>query len=208
MNFKIRKKADFKTSVWSGGETTEFMIYPPDGSYEQREFLFRISSAVVRDQTSTFTALPDTKRILLVLDGKLRLQCNGYTGTWLHPGDQQSFLGDWDTNCEGMATDYNLMMKGDTSGSIQDVTLLSGGQETIRIHPKEGYTCIYCLYCFSGQLVIHSGNDRSELDEKDFVLMELQDAYDISEIVLENASQQATRFIKTEVYVPISQESV
>lgn len=201
MNFEIRKKAECKTSVWSGGETTEFLIYPPDASYERREFLFRISSAVVRDQTSTFTALPNTKRILLVLDGKLRLQSNGHTGTWLHPGDQESFSGDWDTSSEGMATDYNLMMKGDTSGTIQDVTLAAGGKETIRIHPKEGYTCIYCLYCFSGQLVIHNDDERQELDEKDFGVMKLQDAGDVSEIVLENTAQQATRFIKTEVYV-------
>lgn len=208
MNFEIRKKADFKTSVWSGGKTTEFMIYPPEASYKKREFLFRISSAVVRDQTSIFTALPNTRRILLVLDGKLRLECNGHTGNWLHPGDQQSFLGDWDTSSEGMATDYNLMMKGDTSGTIQEITLAPCRKETIQIRPKAGYTCIYCLYCFSGQLIIHSGNERCELGEKDLGVMELPDAAEEFEIVSENTAQQSTRFIKTEVYVPISQQRV
>lgn len=57
------------TSNWSGGTTTQLFIYPPEASYAARNFLFRISTATVETETSTFTDLTGFNRILLLLNG-------------------------------------------------------------------------------------------------------------------------------------------
>ena len=62
--------AEQKVSEWSGGTTTELYLYPPDGSYRERRFKVRLSTAVCRDETSVFTKLSDTKRILMVLEDR------------------------------------------------------------------------------------------------------------------------------------------
>ena len=43
MKIRHLTAGDFRTSTWSGGTTTELFLYPENGSYAQREFLFRIS---------------------------------------------------------------------------------------------------------------------------------------------------------------------
>ena len=50
--------ADFRTSAWSGGTTTELFLYPEGGSYAARDFLFRISSATVDLEESDFQRCP------------------------------------------------------------------------------------------------------------------------------------------------------
>jgi environmental stress-induced protein Ves len=35
------------TDSWSGGTTTQLAIYPENSSYQQRNFLYRISTATV-----------------------------------------------------------------------------------------------------------------------------------------------------------------
>lgn len=104
---------DFKTSHWSGGTTTELYLYPENGSYAQRDFKFRISSATVEPEESDFTLLPGVERFITPLAG-------GFTLT--HPGcapvnlpalaDPYRFSGEIPTHCVGKATDFNLMLKG------------------------------------------------------------------------------------------------
>ena len=64
---------DFRTSTWSGGTTTELYLYPENGSYAARDFLFRISSATVDLPESDFTALPGVERYITPLAGSFTL---------------------------------------------------------------------------------------------------------------------------------------
>ena len=68
---------DYRTSRWSGGETTELLIWPRDAVYGQRDFLFRVSSATVELNESTFTALPDYHRLIATLEGTITLCHDG-----------------------------------------------------------------------------------------------------------------------------------
>ena len=54
-----KDKTNYSTSAWSGGATTEIRIMPEGSRYADREFLWRLSSATVEVEESTFTALPD-----------------------------------------------------------------------------------------------------------------------------------------------------
>ena len=50
-------RARQKTTKWSGGETSELFIYPPQASLTAQDFLFRISTASVACGASDFTGL-------------------------------------------------------------------------------------------------------------------------------------------------------
>ena len=63
------------------------------GSYRERRFKIRLSTAVCRDETSVFTKLSDTKRILMVLDGAVELCHESGKTVRLCPGDQDAFSG-------------------------------------------------------------------------------------------------------------------
>ena len=62
---------------WSGGTTCQLFIFPEDSTYSQRDFLFRISSAKVKFPSSTFTKLTGVSRVIMILDGELKLEHEG-----------------------------------------------------------------------------------------------------------------------------------
>lgn len=127
MNVKHIKKTTLTTSKWSGGTTTQLAIYPEDGDYSKREFVWRLSSAVVEVETSNFTKLPNTKRILMILDGELLLSHEARYNKTLKRFDQDSFSGGWQTSSEGVVTDFNLMMKGNAVGRLSHKTIIDSG---------------------------------------------------------------------------------
>jgi environmental stress-induced protein Ves len=73
MKIIIISEADYKTSTWSGGETTELFLSPPNGDYAKREFDFRLSTATVELEESDFTSLPGFERLIMSLDNPLEL---------------------------------------------------------------------------------------------------------------------------------------
>ena len=135
--------ADFRSSTWSGGTTTELYLHPEHGSYAARDFLFRISSATVDLEESDFTPLPGVERYITPLSG-------GFTLT--HPGmppvvlpalaTPYGFSGGIATHCVGKATDFNLMLKG-----CDGVMQLHRGSAPIR----PGFNGFYAVEdgCFS-----------------------------------------------------------
>ena len=60
MDYQIIKAESFTTSPWNGGSTTELFIYPMTSKYTSRNFHFRLSTATVNVEESTFTSLPGT----------------------------------------------------------------------------------------------------------------------------------------------------
>mgnify|MGYP000769776176 CR=1 FL=1 len=74
MSYVIITPEQMQTSRWSGGSTTQMMIFPAGSSYRNRDFRFRISSAAVEDAVSVFTKLDGVERFLTVLEGKISLR--------------------------------------------------------------------------------------------------------------------------------------
>lgn len=129
--------ADFRTSTWSGGTTTELFLYPETGSYAARDFLFRISSATVELEESDFTVLPGVERYITPLEGCFTLIHPSTFPVELPPlATPYRFRGDIPTHCVGKATDFNLMLKGCT-GSME----LHRGTAPIR----PGFNGIYAV---------------------------------------------------------------
>lgn len=102
MDITVRRQTEYGVSRWSGGETTELFIYPEGATYGKRDFLFRLSFATVARGQSHFTLLPGIHRILMVLEGEVRLEWQNRSPVTLHPADTCGFPGDWDTvSCGG-----------------------------------------------------------------------------------------------------------
>ena len=137
---------EIHTSRWSGGSTTEFLIFPGGADYAKRDFLWRISSATVEAEESDFTALPDYDRFITPLEGGMRLSIDGAEGIDLKPLDILAFDGALVTHSEGICKDFNLMLrKGKARGGMealqlsedwQSVLLPSGARHILFYLPK------------------------------------------------------------------------
>lgn len=135
-------KEDYSVARWSGGETREFFIWPRDSAYAKRDFAFRISSATVELEKSTFTPLPDYMRHITPLTG-------GFTLTFTHDGacsektlkplEFAYFSGAWTTECLGRATDFNLMVR---RGALSRMEVREAGELDA---PYRGAWFVYAL---------------------------------------------------------------
>ena len=134
--------AAYRTSRWSGGETTELAIWPRDAVYGQRDFLFRVSSATVELAESTFTALPDYERRIATLEGSIRLIHDGGRPLVLAPFQVHAFDGGSETVSFGRCRDFNLMLrKGRAAGSL---TALTAGAAPLPMPLKADWALLYC----------------------------------------------------------------
>lgn len=141
------RKADLKTSKWSGGTTTELFIHPKTTNYKQRDFDFRLSTATVEVETSVFTPLHGVARTLMVLDGEMKLFHEGHHEISLGPFDQDHFQGGWHTRSEGKCVDLNLMCRGNANGKMKPFSMMKSNQQSIAFTAKNNL-----IYCYSGSI--------------------------------------------------------
>ena len=73
MEWRHFTRAQYVTTAWSGGTTTQLAIAPEEAVYAERDFLWRLSSAQVELEHSDFTPLPDYNRLISVLNWSLKL---------------------------------------------------------------------------------------------------------------------------------------
>jgi environmental stress-induced protein Ves len=177
-------KAHFqKTSTWSGGQTTELAIFPFESSYQNRDFVFRISSARVEVNTSEFTSLPGYHRILMVLEGRLLIKHIGHYQIELGTYEQDSFDGGWKTISEGIATDFNVMTSEKASAKLNCQRAISG--EVIQLSNQTLHHAT-ALYWLSGKASLAS--NQESLEKGDFVLLEPGEQSELTICIEEDSS--------------------
>jgi environmental stress-induced protein Ves len=76
MNIRLFPKKDCTASLWNGGLTYEYLIYPETANYSDRDFTFRISSATIEKVPSEFTKFKGYYRYLVMLDNGLHIEVN------------------------------------------------------------------------------------------------------------------------------------
>ena len=171
--YSIRHKnsSEYNTSNWSGGTTTELGIGPDGSRYADREFLWRISSATVDLEESTFTALPDYDRIIMTLEGEIDLCHND--GEWMHlkAFETHSFDGGDDTVSRGKVVDFNLMIRKGAAGGEMIPLLFPNDGTVIEINEVLSDINSYheiMIYCYRGQMTVtfEDGNEQT-LEEKE-----------------------------------------
>lgn len=142
MQIKIYKASDRKTIHWASGTSTELFIFPVDGDFASRNFTFRISTATVEAEESTFTFFEGITRHLMILKGNLELTHEGRYTKLLGPYEQDTFFGEWPTKSKGKVTDFNLMLKNGASGSLE-VFQVEAGQQVNLSHSTNDFSFLY-----------------------------------------------------------------
>jgi environmental stress-induced protein Ves len=145
--------ADRKPINWASGTSTEIFIYPSNGSFAERKFVFRISTATVEAEESTFTFFEGITRHLMVLKGKLELIHQGRYTKHLEPYHQDVFSGEWSTRSKGKVTDFNLMLKEGATGSLKHERVEPNGD--MRFVATTDY---YFIYLASGTATFNENN--------------------------------------------------
>ena len=149
--------ADYVTTSWSGGTTTQLTIAPVGAAYADRDFLWRVSSATVELDESDFTALPDYHRYISTVRGDMALSHNVGAELTLHPGDVHDFDGGANTHSRGRCTDFNLMLrKGKADGAMSSLRLTAGSH---CFTPDVGTECVL-LFCAAGGALVRCGGEN------------------------------------------------
>lgn len=156
----------YTTSTWSGGKTTELFIYPPNSSYQARDFQIRISSATVEIEESNFTKLPDYNRVLMILSGELEINHQGECSKVLKLYDSDSFSGAWDTSARGKVVDFNLMTSKGLKGKLVYHELTTDTEFTLRSSQKH---TLLGLYLISGKLL--NKDDNRVINPRDLLIV-------------------------------------
>lgn len=134
-------EADFRTSIWSGGKTTQLFIYPENSNYNTRDFKVRVSSATVELAESNFTKLEGVHRFIAPLDGNLSLTHDGKAFVDLKPFEIYEFEGDLETKSFGKVTDFNLMLVNGAKGELESFPIPEGKE--LRMLLNNGITILY-----------------------------------------------------------------
>ncbi len=161
----IPKKAQ-KVSSWTGGTTTELIIFPENSSVAEQNFDYRISTAQVLAEKSEFTFFPNYERKLAILDGKLMVQHNQSEWYQLNSGEQTEFKGVWETRSEGQVVDFNVIYNDKYHSTINWVNHLSltdfnQGNEVIGIYCLNGAIQLNDILLEKGDFINANGDVRS-----------------------------------------------
>ncbi len=170
---QVLREKDYSVSSWEGGKTTEIYMEPREGSYQDRNFLFRISSATVELDKSIFTDLPDYDRILMTFHGDIELSHNGGEFEHFQECTPYSFDGADRTESRGRVTDFNLMLrKGRCRGLMIPLRMMGKEHTDLRsiIHELPEASLLL-LYLYQGNLEIHAGMERLKLAAKESLVI-------------------------------------
>ncbi|WIV12481.1 HutD family protein [Proteiniborus sp. MB09-C3] len=196
-SIKIINKEQQITNKWAGGITTQLAIFPENAIYGDRNFIWRLSSAVVELEESTFTELPGFERHLMVLEKELKLVHDKHHTVTLKQFEQDSFEGDWNTTSFGNARDFNLMLRKGTKGILEHYRATYNERLKLRnnIDFLNGF---HCIYCYKGNIKVSSDGEKVPLEEGELLVIEYREQVeieiqsmggDISDIVIANISK-------------------
>ncbi len=202
-DYKIIKKENQQINEWAGGKTTQFSIYPEDSKYQDRNFIWRLSSATVEAESSVFTSLPDYNRILMVLNGRLELNHNDIEIINLNAFDQNLFDGASSTKSIGKAVDFNLMMRKDKcTGKVKALSIKS--KEKITINEIVGFyndNLTFAVYAYKSNIEINITEDtKFVLNQGDILFINPKEKLSNLKLDIENQSVDEAKIIITEIF--------
>ncbi|WP_461614514.1 HutD family protein [Clostridium sp. Marseille-QA1073] len=196
---------DYKTSNWSGGTTTELAIHPITSDYKSLNFKWRLSSAKVELEESTFTYLPNTSRFILSLDNPLKLQHENNKIINLKPFEVHNFSGEWETKSFGKVRDFNLMLRENSKGYVNSILLSNNNTYSVpknNLIPKEeDEILLESFYAADGDCnIIINDAENIKLAKNDLLLVTIKDFYDSLKITINSISEKAAIIRSTILY--------
>lgn len=200
MKFKILKESDYVTTKWSGGDTTQLYIYPEDGNYAERNFLFRLSTATVTSEKSVFTKLEGVSRKLMVLSGEVKLEHKGKYSKVLKEFEHDSFMGEWDTTSYGKVIDFNLMTNKPCTGDLQNIKVMPNSSIKLALLSKKSNKVLKVLYPIGKSMKLLFGEEEIEVGEKNLVLIELDKNDEDTEVTISNKNGRLNIIVTEVIY--------
>lgn len=199
---KLIKSDEFQISEWSGGTTTQIAIYPKEAIYSKRNFTWRISSAKVEVEESTFTHLPGINRIIMILDGEIELVHENHHKCTLKPFEQDSFNGSWNTKSYGKVVDFNLMMNENARGDLESLFIKENEEKkfTLSIGKEDYFKNTQVIYCVYGQTKLHIPltNNTLTLYEKEAAMLTIDNINPV-EFTIYNNHKNIAKVVKTNI---------
>ena len=163
---KISKDTLIPT-VWDGGETFEYYIYPENTLYANRDFLFRISAATITKVPSTFTKFKNYQRFLVMLDNDLNINNNGKEESYT-PNDVFKFDSNSDITSYTKGKDFNLMAS--KNAQTTDLFFLNDA-----VQLKQSFIFLFAL----NDTLVEVNNEMINLKKTDLLLIENSDQSDV-----------------------------
>jgi environmental stress-induced protein Ves len=169
MKIELITKEETIVSNWSGGSTTQLFIFPKDSTLQERNFDFRISSAIVEVEESEFTSFAGYDRILMVLNGELEIVHENQYSKILKQYEIDSFSGDWKTISKGKIVDFNLILKRGIKGSLRYIDL-----NRDRSRPVRTMLSVFIMgyYVISGKMEVVVNQDNYLVSEGELLMIE------------------------------------
>ena len=204
-NIEIIRKEQCKTSKWSGGTTTELYIYPSGAIYSEHNFKWRLSSAKVEVEHSTFTPLQGISRLIMIIEGELRLYHEGHHKADLKVYDQDSFNGDWTTTSFGKVTDFNLMLAKGYKGRLEAISIKKGEYKNILLHNSVNDAVQFsgiteAFYLAKGDVVIATPEKREiSFHKGDLALVTKTEIENTSEFKIYSNSEEESKIIRATI---------
>ena len=195
----IVKKEEYNTNKWSGGTTTELLIYPRDSKYSEKSFKWRISCAKIETSESVFTHLAGITRHIMITDGRIILSHQSKYKKVLDPFKQDIFMGDWETKSYGKATDFNLMLVEGFTGKLISYLLKEGEQIDIIINGIYEKQITNIFYALNGALNLKIKNQEFNVEEKDLFYITGLCAENLLVVKLTNKSHNKLRVIRASI---------
>lgn len=146
----ILRKEEYDYNEWSGGATSEILITPENADFFSGNYNLRISIATVELEASKFTKLPDTFRVLTVLEGNHQLKINNKDYQRIAPFHPISFKGDDRVKSKGKSVNFNVITKNETPFKVVVYPLEEGDIKTIN---NRNFQKV-CLFLANGKVGI------------------------------------------------------
>ncbi len=201
---KVIKKGDQVTNLWSGGTTTQIAIYPEDSDYGKRNFKWRLSSAKVNMEESTFTYLKGIQRIIMIIKGEMFLKHMDHHSILLKQFEQDSFKGEWTTQSIGKVRDFNLMMAEGYAGKLAAVKIKKNSfyelsDKGYKIRANENLW--QAFYSVDSSITLKlDGREAFKIQEGDLILIHRQNTKEKIHITIFNNGENDADIIESDIY--------
>lgn len=174
MKYTLCKEADYKSGQWMGGTTKEMVIYPKTSSYLDRNFIWRLSSATIEREKSSFSKLPDYDRVIMVLEGEVVLSYEGQRVARLKALEQDRFDGAWKTDSFGKIKDYNLMVRKGSEGYLDIIFPENVNSEFTSTEKSSNPKAVHTLFCKDGYFVVTACGQSHMVHDGETFIMEYE----------------------------------
>jgi uncharacterized protein len=176
MESKIYSETEFLSNDWAGGSTKQLFIHPENATYQSRDFDLRISIAKIDLEESVFTSLPGIDRKLLVLEGGMSIDHEGFHSGSMKKFDVDNFQGDWTTRSIGKCTDFNVMTNSKWESHLFGLNIEEGGVEMI---PFGGIKGKLFVYLHKGSVDVETEIDNFHLEEGTFLQIDFNRMHEL-----------------------------